>query len=404
MQGWGGAAHLPPVAVPQGLSPWPVYGEDEVRAVADILRSGMVNYWTGTEGRAFEAEFAAWCETAHAVALHNGTVALEVALHALGVGPGDEVVVTPRSFIASASTVVNVGAWPVFADIDPVSQNLSAGTIEPVLTARTKAVIAVHLAGLPCDMDPIMALAAERGLKVIEDCAQAHGATYKGRMVGSIGHIGAWSFCQDKIMSTGGEGGMVTTNDRDLWSFMWSYKDHGKSWEAANRADHPPGFRWLHDSIGTNFRMLEMQATVGRIQLKRLPAWTARRAQIAGTLADTLAPFPAAAATPVPDGVRHAFYRFSFQVDPDKLAAGWTRDRIIADLVGQGIPATVGSCPELYRERAFRAPGLQPPRRLPNAVRVGARSIALPCHPTLTEADVAYMARTLRDTLVRAGG
>ncbi|NTW73026.1 MAG: DegT/DnrJ/EryC1/StrS family aminotransferase, partial [Eubacteriaceae bacterium] len=245
--------------------PWPSFTQEEADAVSRVLLSNKVNYWTGQECREFEKEFASWTGSAYAIALANGTLALEVALKALGICHGDEVVVTPRTFIASASCIVAMGAVPVFADVDRNTQNISADTITKVLTPKTKAVICVHLAGMPCDMDPIMDMAKQYGLYVIEDCAQAHGAKYKGRPVGSIGHIGAWSFCQDKIMTTGGEGGMVTTNDRALWSSMWEYKDHGKSWNAVYEQEHPQGFRWLHESFGSNYRMLEMQAAIGRI-------------------------------------------------------------------------------------------------------------------------------------------
>jgi dTDP-4-amino-4,6-dideoxygalactose transaminase len=228
------------------FSPWPSFTEEEADAVRDLILSNKVNYWTGQECREFEKEFATWAGTEYAIALANGTVALDLALNALGIGPGDEVIVTPRTFLASVSSIVNAGAIPVFAEVDRDSQNITAQTIQAVLTPRTRGVICVHLAGWPCDMNPIMELAALHDLKVIEDCAQAHGATYNGRPVGSIGHIGAWSFCQDKIMTTGGEGGMVTTNDRSLWLKMWSYKDHGKSWEAIYEREHQSGFRWLH--------------------------------------------------------------------------------------------------------------------------------------------------------------
>src|SRR5690606_4956974 len=249
-----------------------------------VPRSTRVNYWTGDRCRQFEARFAEWTGTAHAVALANGTVALDVALKALGIGHGDEVITTPRTFLASASCIVTAGAMPVFADVDPDSQNMTAETIAAVLTPRTRAIICVHLGGMPCDMDPIMALAARHDLKVIEDCAQAHGARYRGRSVGSIGHIGAWSFCQDKIMTTGGEGGMVITDDPGLGRVMWSYKDHGKSWEAVYERSHPPGPRLVHDSFGTNWRMLEIQAVLGLIQLERMTGWTQRRSEIAEAL------------------------------------------------------------------------------------------------------------------------
>ena len=259
------------------FSPWPSFTQEEADAVSRVVLSNKVNYWTGTECREFEKEFAAWVGTDYAVALSNGTLALDVALKAVGVGQGDDVITTPRTFLASASSIVTAGANPVFADVDLNSQVITADSIKAALTPNTKAVIVVHLAGMPAEMDAIMALSEECGFFVIEDCAQAHGAKYKGRSVGSIGHIGAWSFCQDKIMTTGGEGGMVTTNDKNLWSFMWSYKDHGKSYDAIYHKEHPPGFRWLHESFGTNWRMLEMQAVIGRIQLTRMADWTAKR-------------------------------------------------------------------------------------------------------------------------------
>ena len=214
------------------LSPWPSFTQEEADAVSKVLLSNKVNYWTGTECREFEKEFAAFVGTQYAVALSNGTLALDVVLKAMGIGAGDDVIVTSRTFLASASCIVNAGANPVFADVDLNSQNISAETIKAALTPNTKAIIVVHLAGMPAEMDGIMDLAKEHDLWVIEDCAQAHGAKYKGKSVGSIGHVGAWSFCQDKIMTTGGEGGMVTTNDKTLWEKMWSYKDHGKSYDA----------------------------------------------------------------------------------------------------------------------------------------------------------------------------
>lgn len=385
-------------------SPWPSYSTEEVEAVARVLASNRVNYWTGSEGREFEREFAAWCGASYAVALANGTLALDVALKALGIGPGDEVVVTPRSFMASASCVVTAGAIPVFADVDRATQNISAATIERVLTPRTRAVLCVHLAGMPCDMDPIMALAAQRGLKVIEDCAQAHGARYKGRSVGTIGHAGAWSFCQDKIMTTGGEGGMVTTNDRDLWSRMWSYKDHGKSWEAVHERRHPPGFRWVHESFGTNWRMLEMQAVIGRIQLGRMADWTARRAAIAGRLEATCRLFPALRVPEVPGWASHAWYRFYAFIEPRWLVAGWSRDRIVAELNAAGLPCFQGSCAEIYLEKAFDETGWRPPDRLPVARELGETSLALLVHPTLTDDEVARMQAILAGVLDRATG
>ena len=376
------------------FAPWPSFSQEEIDAVDAVLRSGRVNYWTGEEGRRFEREFAEWAGTRHAIALTNGTVAIDLALHALGIGPGDEVVVTPRSFIASASCVVNAGARPVFADVDRDSGNLSAATIEPVLTDRTKAVIVVHIGGYPADMEPIMELAAKRRFKVVEDCAQAVGARSGGRSVGSIGDIGTWSFCQDKIITTGGEGGLVTVNDDALWRTMWSYKDHGKSWDAVYEREHPPGFRWLHESFGTNWRITEIQAAIGRVQLRRIGEWMAARTANAKAIHDALLPWSSAAGpvrlAPWPgerDGA-HAFYRFYCYVRPDNLASGWDRDRIVREICEAGVPVFQGTCSEIYREKAFEEAHLAPPQRLPNAMELGETSLAFLVHPTLTPQQI----------------
>jgi dTDP-4-amino-4,6-dideoxygalactose transaminase len=378
--------------------------------------SNKVNDWTGSEAREFEKEFAAWCGTAHAVALANGTLALDVALKAFGVGPGDEVVVTPRTFIASISCVVNAGAVPVFADVEAYSGNVSARTIAAMLSPRTKAVVCVHLAGWPCDMDPIMALAAEHGLKVIEDCAQAHGARYKGRPVGSIGHVGAWSFCQDKIMTTGGEGGMVTTNDEELWRAMWSFKDHGKSYEAVYERKHPPGFRWLHESFGTNWRMLEMQAVIGRIQLRRMDDWTAKRQANVKRLHHALTIFsdtggvislPNFGCVSCPgqcgaSGCAHAQYKFYAYIRPENLAPGWSRDRVLEAINAAGVPCYQGSCSEVYLEMAFDDTGWRPLERLPVARELGETSLMFLVHPTLTNADMTKACEVITKVLAEA--
>jgi len=385
-----------------GFSPWPSYTSEEIKAVSDVLSSNQVNYWTGTQCREFEKEFAAWVGTEYAIALANGTLALDLALKALGVGPGDEVIVTPRSFIASVSCVVNAGATPVFVDVDPETQNIAIPSVEAAITPRTKAVVCVHLAGWPCDMDPLMALADKHGFFVVEDCAQAHGARYKGRPVGSIGHIGAWSFCQDKIMTTGGEGGMVTTDDKALWSAMWSYKDHGKSWEAVYERNHPPGFRWVHESFGTNWRMLEMQAVIGRVQLKRMPEWMAKRKANALRLAKVAARHAVARVPLPPEHVDHAWYRFYFFVRPDYLAPAWTRDRIIAEITSRGVPCMQGSCSEIYLEKAFDATPYRPAQRLPVAKALGETSVMMLVHPTLTESEMDKACSVLDDILARA--
>lgn len=390
------------------FSPWPSYTSEETEAASRVLLSNKVNYWTGSECREFEREFAEFAGTTYAVAMANGTLALDVALKVLGVGSvsggsaGDEVVVTPRTFLASASSIVNAGAVPVFADVDRDTQNITAETVRAVITPQTRAIICVHLAGMPCDMDRIMALAAEHNLWVIEDCAQAHGARYRGRSVGSIGHIGAWSFCQDKIMSTGGEGGMVTTNDRELWSKMWSFKDHGKSWEAVYEREHPPGFRWLHESFGTNWRMTEMQGAIGRIQLSRMSQWNKVRRSNAKQIIDVAGSLPGLRAPQEPDWAEHGAYRCYVFVEPEQLVRGWDRDRIMVEIRRRGVPCFSGSCSEVYLERAFDGTDWRPAKRLPVAKELGETSLMFLVHPTLTEDEVNKTCIALCDVMAAA--
>lgn len=382
--------------------PWPAFTAEEADAARDVILSNRVNYWTGQECREFEREFAAWAGTRHAIALANGTVALDLALQGLGIGAGDEVIVTSRTFLASASCIVNAGAVPVFADVDPDSQNVTADTIRAVLTRRTRAVICVHLAGWPCDMDPIMDLAREHDLLVIEDCAQAHGARYKGRPVGSIGHVGAWSFCQDKIMTTGGEGGMVTTDDTDLWKRMWAYKDHGKSWDAVYERQHPPGYRWLHESFGTNWRMIEAQAAIGRIQLRRMADWQAMRLRHARRIWDCARTLPGLRVPDVPESIDHAAYKCYVFLDLDALSPGWTRERIMQAIVDQGVPVYSGSCSEIYLEKAFDGTGFRPEERLPIARALGDTSLMFLVHPTLRDEHIDRTCEVLGAVMARA--
>ncbi|WP_018466004.1 DegT/DnrJ/EryC1/StrS family aminotransferase [Calidithermus timidus] len=384
------------------FAPWPHFEADEIEVAMKVLQSGKVNYWTGQEGRLFEQEFAEYVGTRYAVALHNGTVALELALYALGIGSGDEVITTPRTFIASASAAVMRGAKPVFADVDFNSGNITAETIEKVITSRTKAIIVVHLAGWPADMDPIMDLADKYGLKVIEDCAQAHGAKYKGRSVGSIGHVGAWSFCQDKILTTGGEGGMLTTNDPEVWSKAWSFKDHGKSYDAVYNRQHPPGFRWLHEDFGTNWRMLELQAAIGRVVLKKLDHWVDKRREYANYLNKRFGQIPALRITPAPGDIHHAYYKYYVYVRPEKLKPGWDRDRIMMAIGEMGIPCFSGSCSEIYLEKAFEKAGLRPAERLPIAQQLGETSLMFLVHPTLQPEHIEATAAAVEQVMEQA--
>lgn len=384
------------------VAPWPLFLDDEISAVTDVLRSGKVNYWTGDICRAFEREYAAYVGTKYAVAVANGTVALELALYALGIGAGDEVITTSRTYIASASCAVMRGALPVIVDVDRVSQNIAPDAIRAAITPRTKAIIVVHLAGWPCDMDAIMAIANEFDLKVIEDCAQAHGAAYKGRQVGSIGHAAAFSFCQDKIISTGGEGGIMTTNDEVVWEKAWAYKDIGRSYDAVYRREHPPGFRWLTESFGTNWRLTEMQAAIGRLQLQKLDGWIETRREYAAMLTQAFLAIPAARVTLPPPEIRHAYYKYYVFVESERLLPEWSRDRIIAELTALGVSCFSGSCSEIYLEKAFDTLPMKPVGRLPVAKELGKTSLMFLVHPTLTTGYMEEVIGAIQSVFAKA--
>ena len=384
------------------FSPWPSFTEEEASAVRDVLLSNKVNYWTGQECREFEREFATFAGAGYAIALANGTLALDLALKGLGIGPGDEVVVTPRTFLASVSSIVTAGAVPVFADVDRESQNITPDSVRKVITSRTRAIMCVHLAGWPCEMDGFTALAEEYGLFVIEDCAQAHGARINGRSVGSFGHVGCWSFCQDKVMTTGGEGGMVTTNDRELWSRMWAYKDHGKSWDAVYERKHPPGFRWLHESFGTNFRMTEMQAAIGRIQLRRMPDWTECRRANCEAIWQTARECRGLRVPEIPKTIGHAGYKCYVFVRLESLQPNWSRDRVLSEIVEAGVPCFSGSCSEVYLEKAIQDGGMTPAERLPVAKELGETSLMFLVHPTLTNEEIRLTCETIAQVMKEA--
>lgn len=382
------------------LAPWPVFADDEIAAVEGVLRSGKVNYWTGREAREFEREYAAALDIAHAIVVANGTLSLELLLQVFGVGPGDEVITTPRTFMASASCVLMRGATPVFADVDPESGNITAESIARVLTPRTRAIIPVHLGGWPCEMDAIMDLARAHDLRVIEDCAQSHGATYRGKQTGTIGDAGSFSFCQDKILTTGGEGGLVCMNDETLWRDAWAAKDHGKSYEAVYEREHAPGYRWLIESTGTNYRMTEMQAAIGRRILTKLPDWLEKRARNAAILREGFADLAALRVPAPPAHMTHANYKFYAYVQPDALADGWDRDRIMAAVNAEGIPCYSGSCSEIYLEKALE--DYRPAERLPNAKLLGETSLLFLVHPTLDTDTLHDTVQAVRKVLAVA--
>jgi dTDP-4-amino-4,6-dideoxygalactose transaminase len=380
---------------------WPFFDDDEREAAHAVLASGRVNYWTGEHGREFEREFADWVGVPHAVAVANGTVALEIALRASGVGPGDEVIVPAATFIATASAVVACGARPVVVDVDPRTQCLTPEAVRAAVAPRTTAVVVVHLAGFPADVDAVRGVARGAGLVVVEDCAQAHGAHREGRRVGSLGDIAAWSFCQDKIMTTAGEGGAITTRDVDLWRRCWEYKDHGKNHAAIAGSAAVPGFRFLHDTFGTNARMTELQAAVGRCQLRKVDSWVGLRRAHAERITDGLHDLPALRLPSRPPYGAHAYYRYYAHLRSDLLAPGWNRDRIVAAIVAEGVPAAHGGCAEIHRERAFRTIG-EPARLLPHAAELSRTSLTLPVHHRMSERDADDVVAAVRKVLAEA--
>lgn len=390
-------------------APWPVYDEEQIQRVVEVLSSGKVNYLTSYrsdgrkgQGAQFEEEFAAYFGARHALAVSNGTVSLEMILIALGLQPGDEVITSPRTFIATSSACALHGITPVMADVDRDSGNITPATIEPLITARTKAIMPVHIGGWPCDMEGMVSLADSRNLHIVEDCAQAHGAKIAGRNVGTFGKAGSWSFCTDKIMTTGGEGGMITTDDEDLWARLWSMKDHGKCFSTMFEKSHPPGFRWLHEGWGSNYRLTEMQSAIGRVQLARMPEWSRQRTDNAAFLRGRLESLGALRLPWPGEQFTHACYRLYAYIKPEALAAGWSRGRIQEECEAKGVSISIGSCGEIYREKAFVGAGLAPQEPLPVAHELHETSFAFLVHPGLTEEMLGQTADVFASVVLRA--
>lgn len=385
--------------------PWPHFFDDEIAEVEKVLREGRVNYWTGTRGREFQESYARFCGARHGIAVMNGTAALHVALAAAQIGPGDEVIVPPRTFIATAFSVLHQNAVPVFADIDPRTQNIDVHSIRERITERSRAIICVHLAGLPCDMDPIMELAAEFDLKVIEDAAQAHGAKYKGKRTGTLGHIAAFSFCNDKIITTGGEGGMVVTDSDEMAEIARSFKDHGyEERERRNLLELEALYTYIHHRMGYNYRMTEMQAAIGLKALEKLEWNLSRRRENARYLSDHLSQHDTLTPPFESDDFEHAYYKYYMRLNLKRLKTD--RDTFVKAVRAEGVPIGLGTSSEGYREQAFqelvgygrtgcpfRCPWYKGRAdytavELPNAKRLGGEVFVLQVHPTIERRDL----------------
>tara|TARA_B100000945_G_scaffold4091_1_gene3465 strand:- start:2945 stop:4105 length:1161 start_codon:yes stop_codon:yes gene_type:complete len=370
------------------MNSWPHFYPEDIKKATEILKSGKINYWTGFEGREFEKEFSHYAGVKYSVAVDNGTNALILAAHALGISHGDEVIMSPRTFVASAFSVMHLGAKPVFIDIDRNTQNMDPDLIEASITPNTKAVMAIHLAGWPCEMEKIQEICNNHNLFLIEDCAQAHGAKYNGKSVGSFGDVNAWSFCQDKIMSTAGEGGMVTTNNKDYWSNVWSFKDHGKNYDTVYNKEHPPGFRWLHEDHGTNARMTEIQSAIGRIQLKKLDRWIDQRTHLSNIFNNAFKDLDGLRIALPPSHIKHAYYKYYVFTEPEKLKSDKDRDFIMNSLNDMGIACYSGSCSEIYKEKAFDKMFSDKRPSLKIAKELGETSLMFLVHPTIHEDDI----------------
>ena len=384
------------------LPGWPIYTQEEIKVVNEILSSGKVNYWTGTHGKLFEEEFSSFCKNKYSIALANGTLALSSAYLALGIKNGDELITTSRTFIATSSSACLLNAKPIFADVDFNSGCISAKEIEPLITEKTKAICVVHLAGWPCDMEAISMIAKKNGIYLIEDCSQAHGAQINGKSVGSFGDIATWSFCQDKIISTGGEGGMLTTNSFEIYSKVWSFRDHGKTLSSIQRGKESKEFSFIHDKFGSNFRLTEIQSAIGRIQLSNIFETNRIRNRNAEILFEKLSSLPCLR-IPMPEvHLKHAWYKFYCYLKPNYLKKSLNREKILKEINNLGYPAFSGGCSEIYLEKCFARANLKPLNRLKNSKILGETSLMFVVHNSIDEKKMVYYASAIRKVLLNS--
>jgi dTDP-4-amino-4,6-dideoxygalactose transaminase len=381
---------------------WPQFDPKVFEAVVEVLKSGKVNYWTGELGMKFEQAFADWCGAKFAISTTNGTSALHTALAGLGIGPGDEVIVPSYTFIATSFSVCQAGAVPVFADVEKNSHTLDPADVEAKISGRTAAIMPVHLYGVIANMGPILAIAKKHNLAVIEDSAQAHGGKWNGKKAGTIGNAGAFSFCQSKHFTTGGEGGAVVTNDEDLAWTCRSFRDHGYDVsERLRLLELEARLPYIHNMVGYNYRMTEMQSAIGLIELARMDSYhLANRRRNGEYLIKRLKGVEQILHLPLDTEERqNAFWMFPIVLDMDRLKVDSAR-KVVAALEAEGVPAGPVMWPQCYRERAFREHNgfgrLRYPFRSPdtrpeavqydkvhcdNAAWLEERTFFVPCHP-----------------------
>ena len=360
---------------------WPNFSKNLISNVGRILGSGKINYTDGPYGIKFEKEFSKFVGNRYSIAVCNGTAALEVAIKSLRLPKNSEIIVPARSFFASASCIVNTGYIPVFADVNLLTQNILIDDIKKKITKRTKAIICVHLAGLPCDMDSIKKLANKKKIKIIEDCSQAHGASIDNKQVGSFGDISTWSFCNDKIMSTLGEGGMISTNKKKLYEICKRSINHGTNLKKNKKTEK---FIYNKDYFGTNLRITEIQSFAGLEQLKNLKKVQKKKENISKSYFDLISKYQNYFDCYYPTKkIKSAWYRFYFFLKTDIKNYQKLRFKIIKDLRKNNLKCFTGSCPEIYLEKAFKKLNNIKPIRLKNCKILGETSIALEINHTL---------------------
>ena len=344
-----------PKVVTNKLAGWPSFDEKAIKAVEDVLRSGKVNYWTGPKGMEFEKQFAAWQGSKYAISASTGTSALHVALSALGIGPGDEVIVPSYTFIASSFSVVQSGAIPRFADVNMEDHCISVESAEKLVNKRTKAIMPVHLYGNVCDMDRVMAFAKKHNLFVIEDNAEAFGGVYKGKKTGTIGHISACSFCQNKTFTTGGEGGMVTTDDEELAWIARSFRDHGYDVkERLNLLEIEQKLPYIHNMVGWNYRMTEMQSAIGLAELERMDGWNMpARKRNAHIIIDAVKDLPQIKYVPIDTAEReNGWFVCAFSLDIERMNCDI--EQFVKAAGAEGAPCWKVFWPQCHTEGAFK--------------------------------------------------